>query len=326
VNIRLHGLCITASSLRSVIDPASFDDKDPYTRMYNASIQTIRRIVDAPSDDNYMFREGRNKEDEIVNDHFQSVNFEKQKVCGKIVNIGGIDIPFRALLDVYDSDTKSIVEIKCAVRKEPDLSNINYWINEVYCKAYNVQAQVQMLCCSDFHKMVFLVYTKSNNQLYYSKIWEQDKLFVQKHEKVILQYWKMLCDVNKRYLDGDTQVKLKVHEYDNNYKLILGAEMEVDIEKYIRLDKEVRDRKGELELIKRDIIRKLESRNLQDVRLNGFSAKKYPKSKVYKYSDIVRDKGILESLSEEELELYTHELDEKYVIRVQHKKDFFGEV
>lgn len=294
--------------------------------MYNASIQTIRRIVDAPSDDNYIFREGRNKEDEIVSDYFQPENFEKQKVCGRIVNIGGIDIPFRALLDVYDSDTKSIIEIKCAVKKEPDLSKINYWINEIYCKAYNVQAQVQMLCCSKFETMRFLVYTKSNNQLYYSKIWEQDKLFIHKHEKVILQYWKMLCDVNKRYLDGDQQIKVKVHEYDNNYKLILGAEMEVDIEKYIKLDKEVRDRKDELELIKREIIRKLESRNLQDVRLNGFSAKKYPKSKVYKYADIVKDKGILESLSEEELELYTNELEEKYVIRVQHKRDFFGEV
>ncbi|MGL6107542.1 MAG: hypothetical protein ACRC03_15580 [Romboutsia sp.] len=262
-----------------------------------------------------------------MSNHFQSENFEKQKVCGRIVNVGGVNIPFRALIDVYDSDTRSIIEIKSAIKKEPDLSNINHWINEIYCKAYNVQAQVQMLCCSDFHKMRFLVYTKSNNQLYYSKIWEQDKLFMQKHEKVILQYWKMLCDVNKRYLDGDQQVKLKVHENDTNYKLlILGAEMEVDIERYIRLDKELRDRKDELELIKREIIRKLESRNLQDVRLNGFSAKKYPKLKTFKYSDIVRDKGILESLSEEELELYTHELDEKYVIRVQHKKDFFEEV
>ena len=70
MSILLDKLCITASSLRSVIDGGKWEGATQLDRMYKSSITTIRRVVNAANDSNYVMREGSNAEDLIIERSF----------------------------------------------------------------------------------------------------------------------------------------------------------------------------------------------------------------------------------------------------------------
>ena len=51
------------------------------------------------------------------------------------------------------------------------------------------------------------------------------------------------------------------------------------------------------------------------------SIKKIPKSTSYLYSKIVKDKNIISTLTDEELQLYSKEIEERYTVRIKSQKD-----
>lgn len=334
MSILLDKLCITASSLRSVIDGGKWEGPTQLDRMYKSAITTIRRLVNAESDSNYIMREGSNMEDVIIERLFSDNQiFQCQKICEKTFIVGGVSIPFRATIDVYDTNTNTIIEIKCAVRKKPDFTNLNSWVNDDYCKYYNVQAQIQMLCCDGFEKMHFFVHSQVAEKIdrdksnFLSKPWQKEDDFFEKHQDVILEYWELLTNLYNRYLDGDDEIKLLVHKYDNNNKdnkVKFCAEILNTIDTYIDIYHQKMILENDLERKKLLIIAQLQNKGFGchlSVDLGKVSIKKIPKSTSYLYSKIVKDKNIISTLTDEELQLYSKEIEERYTVRIKSQKD-----
>lgn len=331
MSILLDKLCITASSLRSVIDGGKWEGATQLDRMYKSSITTIRRVVNAANDSNYVMREGSNAEDLIIERFFSDNQiFQCQKICEKTFIVGGVSIPFRATIDVYDTNTNTIIEIKCAVRKKPDFTNLKSWVNNDYCKYYNVQAQIQMLCCDGYEKMRFFVYSQVAEKIdpnrcnFYSKYWEKEDDFFEKHQNVILEYWRLLTNLYDRYLDGDDEIKLLVHKYDNDNKVKFGEEILNSIDEYVDIYNQKKILENDLERKKLLIIAQLQNKGFGcdlSVDLGKVSIKKTPKSTSYLYYKIVKDKNIIPTLTDEELQVYSKDIEERYTVRIKAEKD-----
>lgn len=331
MSILLDKLCITASSLRSVIDGAKWEGATQLNRMYKSAITTIRRLVNAENDSNYIMREGSNMEEEIIHACFpDSEIFEYQRICEKTFIVGGVPIPFRATLDVYDKKTDTIIEIKYAVRREPNFTDINRWINEDYCKAYNVQAQLQMFCCDGYKKMQFFVRSKVAEQRdpekcnFLSKVWQKEDDFFEKHQDVILEYWELLANLYNRYLDGDDEIKLLVHKYQDEQQVKFNDELLATIDTYIDIYNQKKILENDLERKKQLIIAQLKNQGYGcdlSVDLGKVSVRKTPKSISYLYSKIVKDKNIISTLTDEELQLYSKDVEEKYTVRIISEKE-----
>jgi len=350
MSILLDKLCITASSLNHILYTNEKIQNEKEKRMYKMCISTIKRIVNIKNDSNFMMQIGSNMEDSLIEQHFSDTEkYSHQRVCEKTFNIGGIDIPFRATLDVFNNVTKTIIEIKCAVLKKPDPNNIehsdiNHWINNVYCKEYNTQAQLQMLCCDDFQSMRFLVSAvkekkeiKSQEErcLYTSKCWEKDENFLEKHTDDILCYWNMLQDVFDKFLKNDEQTLLDLYFEDEPKKNeLLSQEVKDYIKDYLKKhDEKVAfetDSKAKLLEIKssmkelNDLILASLPKGDQPFKFGRYSLTKQPASTTYKWAAIVKHKGIeqqiIDSLTEKEKEDFISTVASKNTVRILKEK------
>lgn len=350
-SIRLEQLCITASALREVLQPLAETPKPIETRMYEGAVGIYKRMLGLQTKTNFIMEAGHVKEDEIGRDHFADEWIEKQKICEKVFNVGGVDILFRATLDFFDTRKKIIFETKYAFKVDPLLSGIVKdtrdkdemfkWVHEGYCPKYDAQAQVQLLCCDEAKGLKFVVCSRlANDRCYRTKLWKRDEFFIERHKKVILRFWDTINDVDQKFCKQDKQVLLDVFQDDEEViGSMLGNEIQELIKEYIEVDDEVKaledsikQKKEEYEkkqvALKEQIVLHMKSEGYNRTKIGRFSVWHKPEKKTYRWDKIVQEKGleelVLSELDEKEKVAYFKETDEVHTIRISKaKKPFF---
>lgn len=349
--LQLDYLCITASSLNYVLNPPSYDSNSIARRMYKSALNTIRRIEGFPSEDNYIFRQGHIREDEIVQELFQdSTRFDLQKKCSAMMKINDETVKFTATLDVFHKEKDFIIEIKNIINHNiPENVNLDDWTHNVYCKQYNAQVQIQMFCCKHFKHLIFLVNSPTFEKYKFSKKWIKDESFIDDNRYMILDYWEVLHKTYESFKNIEYQVVLDLIENDEDkYKVLLDSvmteEVRIAVDDYLSIYKENIDlinKKREIDKQKRELDKILDPKKSKilsamidsGLPLNEFykmddylkiKIKHTPENKTFDFERIVRDSGLLHSMSEEDKEKYTIGTDESFSVRVyEKKKDFY---
>lgn len=339
--ISLDKVCITASSLNSIMRKQFHAPHELKKEMHKMAISTIRRMVGAKGEDNPVFIAGHVAEDQIVCDFYQGANFQTQKVCEKVVDIAGKTIIFHATLDVFDYINNLIVEIKSIQTKKVPSLGVKEWMNNVYCAEYDTQAQVQMLCLSEYYKFLFHIWDVKNNQHYTSKPWRKDEDFINKNKKIILDYWNILNHLYHKYLSNDKNVHLEVWAYDEaileekrkefyagefDYNIDYALKQKVDdFEDLCIQYKEISELKKQKEKELLSIITPcMQAKGITIAKINNVVVKKTLIKTSINYKEIVVEKKILPTLTEEELKHFSTEAENVYSIRfAKPKKDFF---
>lgn len=354
--LQLDELSITASSLNYILSPPKDDSNSIDRRMYESALNTIRRMEGFLSEDNYIFREGHIREDRIVEKLFQDSNkFELQKKCYKSLIINDEVVKFSATLDVYNKQNDCIIEIKNIINyiipeKVEDLSD---WVHRVYCNQYDPQVQIQMLCCEKFKNLLFLVDSRSFKKIMFSKTWKKDDRFVEKNRYMVLDYWKILHQTYDSFIKRDPQtiLDLIMHDEDAYQKLlesIMVDEVQLSVDHYLYIyndNIELINAKKDIDKQKRELDKTLDVKkaNIISAMMNtGFEVNEFhkvdgsnkslkikikltPASQTYDFERIVRDFGLLHTMSEEEKEKYTTSKERSFSLRVSHKKKEFFE-
>lgn len=358
--IALDKLCITASSLNSVL---RYKDHAPHIlqkEMHKMAISTIRRMVEASGEDNPIFQAGHIAEDSVVCDYYQGDIFIKQKECDISISIDNHIVPFHATLDVYDYISNTITEIKsiqkkrvpqdvekvwmnCATNGETSHGKIvlEQWINNEYCSDYDTQAQIQMLCLPECYKFFFHIFYVAKNLHCLSKQWKKNPNFLQENKKIILEYWNTLKDCYQKFTDNNKNIQLEVFAYEKDileekrkefysgsfdYTDDYALRQKVDDFEALCMEyKKISELKKEKESELLSIITPcMESKGLEVAKINNIAIKKSPVKVTMKYKEIVLEKKIIPTLTEEELEYFSSKSENVYTIRfVKQKKDFF---
>ncbi|GAG79450.1 unnamed protein product, partial [marine sediment metagenome] len=208
---------------------------------------------------------------------------------------------------------------------------------------YDVQAQIQMMCCDDYQKMRFLICSKvAGDQSYLSEFWQKDENFLETHQDDILEYWEMLKDVNDKFFQHDQQTLIDIYQGDEERsKSIIGEKMESYAKEYLikheeksALEKTIAqpllEIEDEMERLKGLIVQELAVKNSHSAKIGRFSITQYPKRTMYKWSNIVKDRGIdkdiIASFTEEDKLQYITEYEAKHVVRISSKRDLFGDL
>lgn len=346
--ILLDSLCVTASTLRYIISPFSWEpySDNLYLRMLEGAVSTIRRIINVNDKQVYCYprEQGTDMEKIIVENHFDDeARFLTQVKAENVIEVQGVPVKFRGTLDVYDTEEHRITEIKYAVRAYPknldgsaipqerlgalSIQQWNAWAID-YCKKYDVQAQVQMLAMN-CGKLNFFIRSKVAEWVMESpnflvSNWKKDEQFLEKSGDIILQYWKMLNEKYEQFLQETKQIMVYVYTgTDNEHKVedLLGEEMRNLIHKYVELYEEKSAIERELEQVKKSIEAEASYNELTVFKFNGVSVKKTEPSVTYSYAKIVKDKRILDSLTEEEKIFYSQSKSGGYTIRYTPPKE-----
>jgi hypothetical protein len=345
--IALDSLCVTASTLRYILSPFEWElfSNNLSMRMIEASVYTIRRIINI-SDNQYSYirDQGTEMEGRIVEMFFNDEEkYYKQVKAERIIDIQGIPVKFRGTLDVYEPADSRITEIKYAVRARPknlDGSSIpqesivtlsmqqwHQWARD-YAKKYDVQAQVQMLAVES-EKFNFFIRSRTAESLGLSPNfqitnWKKDESFLEKTGNIILHYWEILHEQYEKFLRKDRQAMVRVYtntDKQERAEELLGERMKELIDNYIELCEKKTCIDMHLERVKKAIEQEAIANELTDFKIKGFSLKKTESSTVFQYSKLVKDKGILDSLTEEEKMFYSYTKDGGYTMRYTPPKE-----
>jgi len=345
--IVLESLCVTASTLRYIIAPFDWElfSNNLSFRMIEASLSTIRRIINI-ADNQYCYirDQGTDMEGRIVDMFFNdSEKYYTQVKAERIIEVEGMPVKFRGTLDVYEPEDCRITEIKYAVRARPknldgspipqesivnlSMQGWHQWARD-YAKKYDIQAQVQMLAV-DSDKLNFFIRSKTAESLGLSPNflianWKKDESFLEKTGNIIVHYWVLLHEQYEKFLRKEKQAMVRVYSgTDKEEKVadLLGEKMKELIDDYIELCEHKASIEIKLERVKRQIEEEAIANELTDFKIKGFSLKKTEPTTVFQYSKIVKDKGILDSLTEEEKTFYSYTKDGGYTMRYTAPKE-----
>jgi hypothetical protein len=249
MNIKLHKLCTTASTLNQVIRHKCSDDFEKV--LYEQCLSILRRMYDKNSFKNEAVLHGQKYEQLLVeNKYFDAERFLLQEQFEKDVMIEGMNIPFRATLDVHDTLNDEIIEIKSPFYKAITLSNA-----QEYADNYNTQLQIQMLC-SGIKSAKVVIYWEG--KLFECQSVIPDKDFISKNKATIKKFWKKLNDVHAKYIAKETKVVHEVEKYEES-PLNRDSELMSDIAGYTELSQIIEQKNQELLELKEKIINKIDS-------------------------------------------------------------------
>lgn len=355
-SIQLDAPCITASSLRYVLSPFKWEDhsgdsiQDLYDRIYKMSISIIRRVKGVAEAIHYITEAGKIMEDEVVELFFSDTNrYETQKKADKEIMVNGVPVPFRATIDVYDNQINKIIEIKYAVNAKPkdcfgdslskqDLKTLTKqdwddWVQNSYVVGYSTQAQVQMLCC-ECDALDFLVCSRHadatlGQSFFKVPNFKKDVDFINKNQTVILKFWNELQRVWESFLSEDKQVVLDVYkntEYQDQVSVLISDDIKRLVELYSSYCLKKRLLESRMENLKSSIVTLMKVDELNDISHNRVHVKKGKPKVSIKYADIVKDMGLLDKLTDEEMKKYSRKIEESYTFRYlsDKKEDIWG--
>jgi hypothetical protein len=280
MNIKLHKLCITASTLNQVIRHKSSDDFEKV--LYEQCISIIRRMYDKNSFKNEAVLHGQKYEKLLIeNKYFDPERFLVQEQFEKDVMIEGMNIPFRATLDVHDTLNDEILEIKCPFYKAITLSNAQEYANN-----YNTQLQVQLLC-SGIKTAKVVIYWEG--KLFECKSVTLDNTFISKNKTIIKKFWKKLNEVHAKYIAKETKVVHEVEKYEES-PLNRDLELMSDIAGYSELSQMIEQKNQELLQLKEKIVNKIDNYGIDKFSTPFLTISRTTGSYRCDYQKILKDK------------------------------------
>jgi len=288
MNIKLHKLCITASTLNQVIRHKCSDDFEKV--LYEQCLSILRRMYDKNSFKNEAVLHGQKYEKLLIeNKYFDPERFLVQEQFEKDVMIEGMNIPFRATLDVHDTLNDEILEIKCPFYKAITLSNA-----QEYTDNYNTQLQMQLLC-SGLKTAKVVIYWEGKlfgcktGKLFECKSVTLDNTFISKNKTIIKKFWKKLNEVHAKYIAKETKVVHEVEKYEES-PLNRDLELMSDIAGYSELSQIIEQKNQELLQLKEKIVNKIDNYGLDKFSTPFLSISRTSGSCRYDYQRILKEK------------------------------------
>ncbi len=186
----------------------------------------------------------------------------------------------------------------------------------------------------------------------FSKTWKKDDRFVEKNKYMVLDYWKILHETYDSFIKRDPQTILHLIMHDEDaYKKLLESvmvdEVQLSVDDYLYIYNDnigLINRKKDIDKQRKELDRTLNVKKANIISAmmdTGFEVNKFCQvdgsnkslrvkinlthaSQTYDFERIVRDFGLLHTMSEEEKEKYTTSKERSFSLRVSHnKKSFF---
>lgn len=310
MNIKLHKLCITASTLNQVI---RYKDSDDFEKVLNEQCLSImRRMYDKNSFKNEAVLHGQKYEKLLVeNKYSDGERFLLQEQFEKDVFIEGINIPFRATLDVHDTLNGEIFEIKCPFYKAITVCNA-----QEYADNYNTQLQIQMLC-SGIKSAKVVIYFEG--KLFECQSVTLDNNFISKNKATIKKFWKKLNDVHTKYIEKETKVVHEVEKYEDS-PLNDDLELMSDIAGYTELSQIIDQKNQELLALREKIINKIDDYGIDKFTTPFISIWRNSGSYRCDYQKILKEKYHFNpdsDISEEERALFMKKTSGSWAFRLK---------